>query len=471
MELVKKHIHMNRRRNSVMTQITLDDDFNVPDSMDDVEQMILDSGEIQIETVKNLGGRVTVGGKLNFRILYRRPDGQLMTLAGSIPFEEQINVPELEETDYVQAGGELDDLHVGLINSRKLNVKALVTLTVQAETIFDVEAAADVTYDGDVETLKREITAAAIAVRRKDTFRVRENLTLSANKPDIDHLLWQDIRLRGVDTKPLDGRIHIDGELMVFAVYSGEDGQMPVQCLEESIPFSGEVELAESLEGMIPFITVRLVHKDLEVSPDADGEMRELTADAVMELDIRLYEEQQTELLSDLYALEGLDLILNHIERACDDPDALTEKNYMQIAAYYGGLAITASGTTAVHALSYPLGGKYHIAHGVSNAMLLVPVMRFNESACRARLAAVYDRCCHEQIRLRGEEEKSGWVIRRMADIVRHLDIPTSLKEFGITEDDLEDLVTAGMEVRRLLDNNVRPVTAEDARTLYQSIL
>ena len=76
MELVKKHIHMNRRRNSVMTQITLDDDFNVPDSMDDVEQMILDSGEIQIETVKNLGGRVTVGGKLNFRILYRRPDGQ-----------------------------------------------------------------------------------------------------------------------------------------------------------------------------------------------------------------------------------------------------------------------------------------------------------------------------------------------------------------------------------------------------------
>ena len=124
MELVKKHIHMNRRRNSVMTQITLDDDFNVPDSMDDVEQMILDSGEIQIETVKNLGGRVTVGGKLNFRILYRRPDGQLMTLAGSIPFEEQINVPELEETDYVQAGGELDDLHVGLINSRKAERKS-----------------------------------------------------------------------------------------------------------------------------------------------------------------------------------------------------------------------------------------------------------------------------------------------------------------------------------------------------------
>lgn len=52
MELVKKHIHMNRRRGNVTSQITLDDDFNVPDSMDDVEELILDSGEIQIESAK-----------------------------------------------------------------------------------------------------------------------------------------------------------------------------------------------------------------------------------------------------------------------------------------------------------------------------------------------------------------------------------------------------------------------------------
>ncbi len=96
---------------------------------------------------------------------------------------------------------------------------------------------------------------------------------------------------------------------------------------------------------------------------------------------------------SDLYALEGLDLILNNIERACDDPEAMDAKNKMQIASFYAGVAITASGTTAVHALSYPLGGKYHIAHGVSNAILLAPVMRFNEPACRERLAEAYDRC------------------------------------------------------------------------------
>ncbi len=175
---------------------------------------------------------------------------------------------------------------------------------------------------------------------------------------------------------------------------------------------------------------------------------------------------------SDLYALEGLDLILNNIERACDDPEAMAEKNLMQIAAYYGGLAITASGTTAVHALSYPLGGKYHIAHGVSNAILLAPVMRFNEPFCQERLAAAYDRCCHDKAKAcRTDAEKSAWIIHRLEEIVKHLEIPTSLQEFGVPASDLDGLVEAGMQVQRLLVNNPRPVTPEDARALYMEVL
>lgn len=175
---------------------------------------------------------------------------------------------------------------------------------------------------------------------------------------------------------------------------------------------------------------------------------------------------------SDLYALEGLDLILNNIEKACDDPEAMQEKNRMQIAAYYGGLAITASGTTAVHALSYPLGGKYHIAHGVSNAILLAPVMRFNEPACQERFAIAYDRCCHDEVKTcKTAAEKSAWIINRLEEIVKHLDIPTSLKEFGVPESDLETLVDSGMQVQRLLVNNPRTLTADDARELYKQIL
>lgn len=176
---------------------------------------------------------------------------------------------------------------------------------------------------------------------------------------------------------------------------------------------------------------------------------------------------------SDMYALEGCDLILNNLEAACDDPEAMEAKNKMQIAAYYGGLAITASGTTAVHALSYPLGGKYHIAHGVSNAMLLAPVMRFNaeDPVVKERLAVIYDRSCHEAEKRSSVEEKTAWVIARMEAIIRHLDIPTSLTEFNVPAEDLESLVDAGMQVTRLLNNNMRKVTPEDARAIYSQVL
>lgn len=186
---------------------------------------------------------------------------------------------------------------------------------------------------------------------------------------------------------------------------------------------------------------------------------------------IECFTSKKSNPFSDTFALEALDMIMNNIEKACDDPDALEAKNQMLIAAFYAGIAITASGTTAVHALSYPLGGKYHIPHGVSNAMMLVPVMKFNEPMCRERFAKAYDRIVKDGDQTLSGEEKSKWIINRLDEIVKHLEIPTSLKEYGVPAEDLEILVTSGMDVQRLLVNNMREVTADDARKLYQEIM
>lgn len=172
---------------------------------------------------------------------------------------------------------------------------------------------------------------------------------------------------------------------------------------------------------------------------------------------------------SDTFALEAFDLIMNNIERACDDASATDAKSAMQVASFYAGIAITASGTTGVHALSYPLGGKYHVAHGVSNAILLMPVMRFNEPAIRDRLAAAYDRAIAGDAST--PEEKSAAVIERMGAIVEHLDIPKSLKELGIHDVPVEQLAEAGMKVTRLLVNNKREITFEDACGIYAQVL
>ena len=317
MELIKKQIHMNQFKGTVTTQITLDDDFIVPDTMDDMAQVMLDTGEIQIESVKNQGEKVAVKGKLEFQVLYRKEGGGLQTLGGSIPFDETINAPDLEEKDYVGLNWMLEDLNAEMINSRKLGVQAIITLQVRIETLRDVEAAVDVDMGNggfaaqtpgetagpaQIETLKRTVNVAAIAVRRKDTYRMKEEISLTGGKPNIGRLLWREMKLRDVTTKPLDGKLHIDGDLNVFAIYQAEDENMPMQWLEETLPFSGDLDLSDAVEEMVPMVTVRLAHKDLEPKPDYDGEMRELDVDAVLELDIKLYQEQDVELLSDMYS-------------------------------------------------------------------------------------------------------------------------------------------------------------------------
>ena len=189
---------------------------------------------------------------------------------------------------------------------------------------------------------------------------------------------------------------------------------------------------------------------------------------------IECYTSNKANPFSDLFAMEALKLIFGNLMEACTNPDALEAKNKMLLAAFYGGAAITASGTTAVHALSYPLGGKYHIAHGVSNAMLLLPVMRFNAPACRREFGEIYRALSGIGLLpagVDGAEAQTEAVLARMEEMIRMLDIPASLRSFGIGAEDLESLVAAGMDVQRLLQNNKRTVTADDARALYREIM
>ena len=185
---------------------------------------------------------------------------------------------------------------------------------------------------------------------------------------------------------------------------------------------------------------------------------------------VECYTSNKANPFSNLFALEALKLIFANLEKACMNPEAVEEKTNMLRAAFYAGIAITSSGTTAVHALSYPLGGKYHIAHGVANAILLLPVMRFNKPACLREFGEIYD-ALGEVKTAKTLEEKGDWVLNRMAQMIRNLEIPTTLTEWGVGMEDLEELTKSGLEVKRLLNNNKREITYEDARRLYLQIM
>lgn len=311
-ELIRQNLHRNRFKSQASTQITLDDDFIVPDTMDDMEQIILKSGDVILDSVRNHGEKILIRGKLAFQVLYRNPEGGLQTMAGTIAIEEPVNVPGLEERDEAFVSWEMEDLSAEMINSRKISVKAILTFLVRTEALTDGEAALEIQNgespdengESPIQIRKKTIDTAELKGRRKDTARVRETMTLPGNKPGIEQILWKEMTLSGASAKAMDGELRAEGQISVFCIYEGEGEGTPIQWMEEVIPFSSQIELDQASEGMISFTRMRLVHKDLEVKPDADGEMRELELDAVIELDIRLYEEAPVELMEDLYATD-----------------------------------------------------------------------------------------------------------------------------------------------------------------------
>lgn len=185
---------------------------------------------------------------------------------------------------------------------------------------------------------------------------------------------------------------------------------------------------------------------------------------------VECYTSKKATPLSDTYALAGAKLIFGNIREAYENPDNRKAKEAMLLGAFYGGIAITGSGTTAVHALSYPLGGKYHISHGVSNAIIFGHVMRMNREACAEQLARLCD-AIHPRLWEAGQKEKADYVIREIEDIIRFTQIPTDLYGFGVRKEDLDFLVEAGSKQTRLLVNNKKELTLEDIRSIYEKVL
>ena len=184
---------------------------------------------------------------------------------------------------------------------------------------------------------------------------------------------------------------------------------------------------------------------------------------------VECFTSKKATVLSDTYAAAGARKIFHNIREAYAQADNIDAKTEMMIGAFYGGVAITGSGTTAVHALSYPLGGKYHIAHGVSNAILFAHVMEFNKDACADRLAALCDMVYPEKSQ-ETVAVKADYIIAEIKDIVEKVNIPTNLETFGVKHEDIDFLVQAGSQQKRLLVNNCKELSLDDIRYLYEKL-
>jgi alcohol dehydrogenase len=171
---------------------------------------------------------------------------------------------------------------------------------------------------------------------------------------------------------------------------------------------------------------------------------------------------------SDLLAKQALTLLSNNIVEATFNGTNVEARQAMLLGACLAGQAFANAPVAAVHALAYPLGGHFHIPHGLSNALVLVQVMSFNLSHS-ADLYAELAPSISDAISLdASDKEIAQALIGFIAGLIKQLKLPVSLSEMGIGESDINTLANDAMLQTRLLVNNPKPVTLEDVKKIYR---
>jgi alcohol dehydrogenase class IV len=185
---------------------------------------------------------------------------------------------------------------------------------------------------------------------------------------------------------------------------------------------------------------------------------------------VEAYTSKNASRVTDMFAIEAMSLIMENLRAAFADGTNLDARAKMLEGSLLAGIAFANAGVTAVHAFAYPIGAEFHIPHGVANSMMLSSVMEFNMLGHLpkfANMAQVFG----ENIEGLSQRDAAATAVESLRTLAMDLNIPAGLSQFGVTEGDIPGLAGGVMKVTRLLANNPRQLTLEDAVRIYRSCL
>lgn len=182
---------------------------------------------------------------------------------------------------------------------------------------------------------------------------------------------------------------------------------------------------------------------------------------------VESYTAQRASELTDGIALHAIQLISRSIRTAVYNGKNIQAREDMAMGSLMAGISLGNAGVGAVHALAYPLGGKFKVPHGVANSLLLPYVMKYNVLANLEKFAQVAKALGEntEGLSLRDAAETA---VHALARLSRDVGIPSTLRDVGVTEDDIPALAEEASKIDRLLNNNPRWLTVKEIEAIYR---
>lgn len=304
LELVMEAVRINQPIGGDSTQTIVESDIIVPDTKPDISRILLLDGDVFVNSAEVAPDALLINGMVRYKILYVSDDPEqlIKSINTATSFQYSMDIPNARQGMQYRVKCDIEHMEYELINSRKINVKAIVSLAGRVNSQEEQYIAQDIDGVEEVQILRSKALVNSYIGADSEVCHVNEVLDIPTGKPSILEILRNDVKITGKEYRQLEDRLIVNGELSVSTLYIGDDEVKSIQTMEHEIPFSQSIELPGADESSFSNVELALRDAVFEAWEDNDGELRQLKCEVSVDVFAECFCKKELELVEDAYS-------------------------------------------------------------------------------------------------------------------------------------------------------------------------
>lgn len=302
-ELIRKQIGLNEMTRKETVQVVKERDIIVPDGKPDMQRVLYLDGEINIDQIDVQDDRVVYKGQLDTTILYvpENNSREIYTMKGSIPLEDFVILDGVNSNERVAFNYNIEHMHWNILNERKLNVKSIIGVCVEATKPKEMELVTEVRGEGAIQTNTGTLSVIKPSQSGTEKLVVKDELTIPQGKGSICEVLKMNTCIKEEQVKRTDSEILYNGIVELSTMYKSQDPDMPIEIVKHRIPFAGSTDVPKPSEEAYWNCDLSVKPIYMQVCPDFDGEDRVIEVECIVEAKYNTFDEHNETIVDDVY--------------------------------------------------------------------------------------------------------------------------------------------------------------------------
>ena len=315
LELSKQQIKINQLVGEEFSQTLVAEDIIVPDVKPDISRVLQVDGIVTITDKQVQQEKIIVSGVVNFNILYapEQAEESIKSIHANCDFTNTIEMKSADNSMNAQIESDVEHIEFEMLNERKLNVKAVVSMNCKVLSKPTLNLVTDISGEQDIEVLRKNVKAYNIVAEKDATFIIKEDLEIPAGKPSIKDLLKLDAKITSKDMKVINNKVIVKGEMSICCVYIADMDNNSIQFMEHEIPFTEIVDLEGVTEQMHCELEYTLENVYYQLKEDGDGDIRVLNIESTLKVNTRASEQVSIDVVIDAYSPDAYIKTQNNI--------------------------------------------------------------------------------------------------------------------------------------------------------------